>query len=90
MKTTPNTKREEKKEYEKLLEEALRAILWIANKKNPHLGHPRLTDRDCIFCIGYFALKENNGSFGYTVDVDFYKKIIDDIKSLVNYRKDIY
>ena len=43
-------------------EAALEYILMLANKKDPHLGHPRLTDKNCIYCMTYFAL--HNGAYG--------------------------
>jgi len=55
---------------------ALEYIALLANKKDPHLGHPRLTDKSCIFCMAFFAL--NNGAYGYTVEEEDYLKWIDE------------
>lgn len=69
--------KELKNEIERL-RTAIDYILWLSNKKNPHLGHPRLSDRECVFCMGYFAI--NNGSFGYSLTTEDYKKLIEDFK----------
>lgn len=63
------------------MEMALEYICWVANKKNPHLGHPRLSDKDCIFCNAYFAIPENNGGYGYTVDSKYYLDLIEALKN---------
>ena len=61
-----------KKENERL-KVALDYICLLANKKNPHLGRPRLTNLECIFCMAYFAL--NNGAFGEYISIEDYKKL---------------
>ena len=60
-------------------EAALEYILLLANKNNPHLGHPRLSDKNCIFCMAYFAL--NNGAYGYTIEEEDYRKLINELKN---------
>ncbi|MBU1626538.1 hypothetical protein KKB18_04140 [bacterium] len=60
-------------------EAALEYILLLANKKNPHLGHPRLSDKNCIVCMAYFAL--NNGAYGYNIEEDGYRILIDELKN---------
>ena len=52
------------------LKAALNYIALLANIENPHLGHPRASDKDCIFCMSYFAL--NNGAYGYNITKDQY------------------
>ena len=60
-------------------EAALEYIILLANKKDPHLGHPRLGDKNCIFCMAYFAL--NNGAYGYTIEEEDYRKLTDELKN---------
>jgi len=63
-----------------IMRKAIEWVLWRSNKDNPHLGHPRLSDKNCIFCNMYFALDENNGASGYTVDEQHYENLIEEIK----------
>lgn len=44
------------------LREAIDYIAIVAMKKNPHLGRPRSSDKECIFCLAYLAL--NDGAYG--------------------------
>ena len=60
------------------LKAALNYILLLADKKDPHLGHPRLTDMKCIFCMAYFAL--NNGDYGYFISEVEYKGLANKLK----------
>lgn len=66
---------EEIKKDNERLRQALDYIALVANKNNPHLGRPRTTDKDCIFCLAYFAL--NDGAFGEHFD---YKKLAEEFR----------
>lgn len=60
-------------------EAALEYIMLLANEKTPHLGHPRLSDKKCIFCMAYFAL--NDGAYGYNISEKDYRKSIEELKN---------
>lgn len=67
------------------LEAAIDYMLILASEKDPHLGHPRLSDKNCIFCMGYFAL--NDGAYGYSITTDEYKKLSEEKRA--NFKKKI-
>ena len=48
--------------------DALDYITVVAMKKNPHLGRPRTSDKECIFCLAYLAL--NDGVYGESFDYE--------------------
>jgi len=52
---------------------ALEYIMMLVEKKNPHLGRPRLSDEECIFCAAFFAV--NNGAYGYHISENDYKAL---------------
>jgi O6-methylguanine-DNA--protein-cysteine methyltransferase len=62
-------------EENKFLREALDYIALVANKKDPHLGRPRSSDKECIFCLAYLAL--NDGDYGEHFD---YKQMAEEIR----------
>ncbi|MBK7380475.1 MAG: hypothetical protein IPJ03_16090 [Ignavibacteriales bacterium] len=62
-------------EENKRLKSALKYITLLAEIKDPHLGHPRLSDKNCIFCMAYFAL--NNGAYGYEITGEEYEQLFE-------------
>lgn len=69
-------KEENIEQENKRLKEALDYIALISMKKNPHLGRPRSSDKDCIFCLAYLAL--NDGAYGEHFD---YAKLATDLRN---------
>ena len=67
------------KDENERLRAALDYIALLAERKNPHLGRPRLSDKTCIFCMAYFAL--NNGDYGEFISGDDYKNLAKDLRT---------
>ena len=63
-----------KKEIERL-RAALRLIGLIESKRNMHLGRPRSSATNCIFCIAYLA--ENYGAYGEYLEKEDFEKAIE-------------
>ena len=57
---------------------ALKYVMMLSNKKNPHLGRPRLTDEKCISCMAFFAL--NNGAYGEYISSEDYEHLIEKLE----------
>ena len=69
---------EELKKENELLKSVLNYINLLALHKDMHLGHPRLSDVKCIFCMSYFAL--HNGDYGYKVSKEYYDTLTEKLK----------
>lgn len=52
----------------KRLRSALDWIALVSNKNNPHLGRPRSSEKECIFCMAYLAV--NDRAYGEHVDYE--------------------
>ena len=62
----------------KRLKTALYYIMLLEDKRNMHLGRPRLSDKHCIYCMSFFAL--NNGSYGEHISTEQFETLIEKIK----------
>ena len=76
--------RQEGADKEKYLREALDYIALVANKKNPHLGRPRSSDTECIFCLAYLAL--NDGAYGEHIE---YKELSENMRASARNQTDV-
>jgi hypothetical protein len=56
---------------------ALEYINALAAKKQMHLGRPRPSDRECLYCASYFAL--NNGAYGHYISAANYQWAKDEL-----------
>lgn len=68
---------EELKNDNKFLKSVIDYFMVLEMKRNPHLGRPRLSDMNCLFCVGYIAL--NPGAYGENLTQEMIKEARDKI-----------
>lgn len=59
------------------LEAAMEYIAALAERT--HLGRPRPSDKHCIYCMAYFALRP--GAFGVEMSTDDYRTLIAELEA---------
>jgi hypothetical protein len=62
------------------MKSALTYINSLAYKKDVHLGHPRMSDKECIFCMSFFAIQK--GTYGYEITKEDYDKFTEDLNRI--------